>query len=140
MQAAAAPEPVRQYEKEECRFEVYEYNPGAQLTCRASGQPGQLPSASFKKEDAMLLELPSDVFALGLFGESYESCRDRFGEFLAVAGCAAGQPAEETGYADYMVSSGDFVPRVMALYSLSWRGAFSKLLRFENHSNCGKYG
>jgi len=138
-EAADAPEPVTQYVEEECSFEVYEYHPGAQLTCRAAGKPERLSSAAFGKEDAMLLALPPDVFALGLgaFGESYESCYDRFGEFLAVAGSAALQPAEETGYADYMVSSGNFVPQVMTLYSLSCRGAFSKLFRFESSPSAG---
>lgn len=87
----------------------------------------------------MLLALPPDVFALGLgaFGDSYEACGERFGEFLSVAGCAAGQPAEETGSADYMVSSGNFVPRVMTLYSLCCRGQFAKLLRFEGDPSAG---
>ena len=37
-EAADAPEPVTQYVEEECSFEVYEYHPGAQLTCRAAGR------------------------------------------------------------------------------------------------------
>lgn len=138
-EAAAAPEPVTRYEEGECSFEVYEYHHGTQLACRVAGRPERLASAAFNKEDAMLLAVPPDVFAVGLgaFGDSYEACSDRFGEFLAVAGCAAGQPAEETGYADYMVSSGNFVPRVMTLYNLCCRGEFAKLLRFESNPNAG---
>ena len=136
---AAVPEQVTHYEEEGCTFEVHECHPGAQLTCRVAGRPEQLASAAFSQEDAELLHLPSDVFALGLgaFGDSYEACSDRFGEFLAVAGCAAGQPTEETGYADYMISSGDFVPRVMTLYNLCCRGEFAKLLRFESNPSAG---
>lgn len=138
-ESAAAPEPTKRYEEGECSFEVYECHSGAKLTCRASGRPARLASAAFNEEDAMKLALPPDEFALGLgaFGDNYESCRNRFGEFLAVAGCAALQPAEETGHADYMVGSGDFVPHAMTLYSLSCRGAFSKLLRFESHPSAG---
>ena len=138
-EATAVPEPVKSYEEGECRFEIYAYHPGAQLSCRVAGRPERLASAAFAKDDAMLLSLPSDVFALGLgaFGDSYEACASRFGEFLAIAGCAAGQPAEETGSADYMVSSGNFVPRVMALYNLCCRGDFAKLVRFESNPNAG---
>jgi len=138
-EAAAAPEPVTHFEEGECSFDVYELHPGAQLACRVAGRAERLASAAFNKEDAMSLSLPSDVFALGLgaFGDSYEACADRFGEFVAVAGCAAGQPAEETGSADYMVSSGDFVPRVMTLYNLCCRGDFAKLIRFESNPNAG---
>jgi anti-anti-sigma factor len=141
-ETAAAPGPVNRYEQGECSFEIYEYHAGAQLACRVAGRPERLAPGTFDRDDAMLLELPPDVFALGLgaFGESYEACSDRFGEFLAVAGCAAGQPAEETGHADYMVSSGDFLPRMMTLYNLCCRGDFSKLLRFESSPNAGPIG
>ncbi len=136
---ATMPEQVTRYEEEGCSFEVYECRPGTVLDCRVAGRPEQLPSAAFTQKDAELLYLPSGVFALGLgaFGEGYEACSDRFGEFLAVAGCAAGQPTEETGYADYMVSSGDFVPRVMSFYSICCRSEFARLLRFECNPSAG---
>ncbi len=138
-EVTAAPKQVTRYEEEGLSVEVFECHPGAQLSCRIAGRPEKLSTADFKKEDAELLHLPGDVFAFGLgaFGESYESCGDRFGEFLAVAGCAAGQPTEETGYADYLVSAGNLVPRVMALYSLSCRGEFARLLRFEGNPGTG---
>lgn len=137
--SAAAPEPATHYEEAECSFDIYEYQPGAQLTCRVGGRPARLASAAFNQEDARLLSLPSEVFAIGLgaFGDAYEACSNRFGEFLAVAGCAAGQPAEETGSADYLVSSGGFVPRIMTLYNLSCQGRFTRLLRFESHPSAG---
>ena len=136
---AKTPAQVKHYEAEGCSFELYECHPGAQLACRVAGQPERLTSAAYGKEDAGLLHLPTDVYALGLgaFGDSYEACSDRFGEFLSVAGCAAVQPTEETGYADYMVTSGDFVPRVMTLYNLCCRGEFATLLRFESNPSSG---
>ncbi len=137
--AVAAQEQVTRYEEDGFIVEVYECHPGAQLACRIAGNPERLAASDFRKEDASLLQLPADVFALGLgaFGESFETCGDRFGEFVAVAGCAAGQPTEETGYADYMMSSGNFVPRVMTFYNICCQGAFSKLLRFESHPSAG---
>ncbi len=127
------------YEEDGLSVEIYECHPGATLACRIAGRPEGLVSADFKKEDAEVLQLPPNVFALGLgaFGESYEACGDRFGEFVAVAGCAAGQPTEETGYADYMVTSGNFAPRVMTPYNLSCRGEFARLLRFESNPGSG---
>ena len=138
-EAATVTQQVKHYEEEDCRFEVYECPPPASTVCRIAGRPERLAAAAFDKEDAEVLSLPPDVFALGLgaFGESYEACGGRFGEFLAVAGCAAGQPTEETGSADYMVSSGNFEPRVVSLYGLSCRGGFAKLLRFESNPNAG---
>ncbi len=137
--AAVVPAQVTQYEEEGYTVEIYECHPHARLACKVAGRPERLTTADFRKEDAELLQLPSDVLALGLgaFGETYEACGDRFGEFLAVAGCAAGQPTEETGYADYMVSSGNFVPRIMTLYNICCRGEFAKLLRFESDPSGG---
>ena len=130
---------AKHYEEEGCSFEVHECHTGAQLACRIAGRPERLDSAAYGKEDAGWLPLPADAYALGLgaFGDSYEACSDRFGEFLSVAGCAAVQPTEETGYADYMIASGDFVPRVLTLYSLCYRGEFATLLRFESNPGSG---
>jgi len=143
-QAAAKQEAVKHIEEGDCSYDVYECQARAQLECSVAGRPERLASAAFGKEDAVSLPLPSGVFALGLgaFGDSFETCSDRFGEFVAVAGCAAGQPAEETGSADYMISSGDFVPRVTTLFSLCCRGDFAKLVRFETNPNAGpaKFG
>jgi len=139
VEAETAPLPVKHFEEDECIFDIYDCRPGARLACRVAGRPERLASAAFGKVDALPLTLPSGMFALGLgaFGDSYEACGDRFGEFMAVAGCAAGQPAEESGATDYMVSSGDFVPRVISLYSLSCHGDFARLVRFESGPSAG---
>ena len=138
-ESAAAPTPVAHFEESACVFEAYDYHPDAHLACKVIGRPERLASAAFNREDALPLALSPGLFALGLgaFGDTYEACRSRFGEFVAVAGCAAAQPAEETGAADYMVSSGDFVPRVTALYGLCCSGEFAKLLRFEGKPGAG---
>jgi anti-anti-sigma factor len=86
-EVAAAPVPVSRYEEGECSFDLHECHAGAQLACRVTGRPERLASGALNRDDAMLLALPPDVFALGLgaFGDSYEACSDRFGEFPAVA-------------------------------------------------------
>jgi anti-anti-sigma factor len=131
--AAAPQETVERREADGCVFETYDVAPGGVLRGRLFGEPERLPRAAFEDGPCEVLEIPRDVCALGLgaFGEGYAACRDRFGEFLAVAGNAAGQPTDGTNYPDYLVASGTFVPRVTSLYGLAWRGAFPKLLRFE---------
>lgn len=133
---------VWRYDQPGCAYEAYDCHPGERLLCRVSGRPDLLNSAAFQKEQAESLRLAPDVFALGLgaFGESYDACRERFGEFLAVGGCAACQPTDETASADDMVSTGAFVPRMTALYSLCCRGKPAKLLRFESSPTAGPVG
>lgn len=133
---------VWRHEDPGCAYEGYDCHPGARLLCSVAGRPDLLASAGYREEHAECLRLAPDVFALGLgaFGETYAACRDRFGEFLAVAGCAACQPTDETGCADDMISSGTFVPRMTTLYSVCCRGKLARLLRFEGKPGAGPVG
>ena len=133
---------VWRHEEAGCAYEGYECRAGARLLGRVCGRPGLLATAAFREEDAEPLRLQPDIlaFGLGAFGETYAACQGRFGEFLAVAGCAACQPTEETACADYMVSSGTFVPRMTALYGVCCRGEFAKLLRFESKASAEPVG
>jgi anti-anti-sigma factor len=130
--AAAADAPQRRAAAG-CLFEIYEAEPHAALVCRPAG------TAAFAESGCQTLALGTDIFALGVgaFGEGYSACRERFGEFLAVAGNAACQPTDGTNCADYMVASGGFVPRITALAGIACRGRFGKLLRFESDPASG---
>jgi hypothetical protein len=124
---------VERTETDGCVFDAYSYEPSATLACRVAGRPELLPHAGFGEQECEVLTLPRDVFALGLgaLGEGFAACRERFGEFLAVAGNAACQPTDGTNYPDYLVASGTLVPKVTALYGIACRGGFRKLVRFE---------
>jgi anti-anti-sigma factor len=116
--------------------EVYDCVAGGPLTCRLSGDPRRLKNTAFTEAESASIALGETSMALGLgaLGEGFSNCRDRFGEFLAIAGAAAYQPTDGTNIPDYMVSTGSFVPQVTALYSLCCQGSFSKLLRFEEQA------
>ncbi len=133
---------VWRHEDDGCAYEGYDCHAGARLLGRVCGRSDLLVSAAFSEENAEALRLQPDIlaFGLGAFGESYATCRERFGEFLAVAGCAACQPTEETACADYMVASGTFVPQMTALYGVCCRGDFAKLVRFESRPGTGPVG
>ncbi|MGO8731653.1 MAG: STAS domain-containing protein [Terriglobia bacterium] len=130
---ATAEAQAERIEIDGCVFETYSHDPSASLACRSAGRPQLLPQAGFGEPECEVLTLPKDVFALGLgaLGEGFAACRDRFGEFLAVAGNAACQPTDGTNYPDYLMASGTLVPKVTALYSIACRGGFRKLMRFE---------
>ena len=68
---------------------------------------------------------------LGAIGPDFASCRERFGEFLTVAGAGAYLPTDGTNTPDYLVSAGNSVPDISVLYGLECRGNFSHLVRFE---------
>jgi anti-anti-sigma factor len=141
--AAAAPE--MEAEREEVDgavFETYAYEASATLACRTTGQPEKLENAAFAEGGCEVLSLGRDVFALGLgaLGDGFSACRERFGEFLALAGNAACQPTDNTNYPDYLVTSGSLIPKVVALYSVACRGGFQKLMRFEGPASGAPVG
>lgn len=43
---------------------------------------------------------------LGAFGDDFEHCSDRFGEFLAISGTGAFQPTDGTNFPDYLIARG----------------------------------
>ena len=122
-------------EKDGAIFEIQECSAHAGLACRLLGNPDRL-AGGFSEQQCRSLAVDTDRLSIGLgaFGDSFGNCRDRFGEFLAISGAAACQPTDGTNFPDYMVSSGEFVPHVSALYALSCEGGFSKTVRFESAS------
>lgn len=101
--------------------------------CYLVGDPTRLSQAPYGKEQTAHVSIRSDVFALGVgaLGSSYDECRGLFGEFVGAAGSAAFMPTDGTPTPDYMSSTGELVPKVRALYAITFRGAPAYQIRFE---------
>lgn len=103
------------------------------MRARTYGAPALLADAAFTAANNTTLDVKPDLVALGLgaFGDHYEECRERYGEFLAVAGAAAYQPGDGSRTCDTLVTEGSYVPQVQSLYGLACTGSFTQLARFE---------
>lgn len=123
----------RVVERETATWEVFEATGVAPLRCRAVGRPDLLDGCRFDAGHATKVRFGDETFGLGLggFGESFEDCRGRFGEFVAVAGAAAYLPTDGTNVPDEFVSSKALVPEVNVLYALVCEGRPSRLVRFD---------
>ena len=130
--APAGAEPVR-VEKSGATFQVFNQAPGAQLQCTLIGQPGKFFNGGFQAADCVSVALPSGTFGLGLgaFGSGFDDCRERFGEFVAVAGTAATLPTDGSSVPDFVVTEEAFVPELKVLYALVGKGQFAQMLRFD---------
>jgi anti-anti-sigma factor len=146
LQAEASPPPSKAARTAERRIEhagaaidVFPLAADAGLACETFGNPEKLERGRFGPEDAFEISFPSTVFGVGLgaFGDTYEECRNRFGEFMAAGGTAAYLPTDGTNVSDHISCSGDLVPRVNALYALAVEGSFSRLLRFDCGDEAG---
>ncbi len=114
------------------RYELSASAPAGTLICRLHGNPDQLTQAPFGAADCCSVLLPEGTFGLGLgaIGTSYEDCRQRVGELVAVAGCVAYFPSDGARMADYLVGADGAAPRVVLASGLTCEGGFSQLIRF----------
>lgn len=131
--------PTRQLAHEKASFEIYESEEIAPLKCRLVGDPTLLAGGRYRSEDCRKMRFPDGTFALGLgaLGHDFTDSRNRFGEFLAVAGAAAYLPTDGTGVPDYSVAAETFIPDVQTLYAVTGEGAFGHLARFEANKEAG---
>jgi len=123
----------RTLERAAATFEVRRLAPAPPLTCRVTGDPELLIGCRFAEQHSRTTLFPDSTLGLGLgaFGNSFEDCRGRFGEFLALAGAAAYLPTDGSNVPDYLLAEGAFVPEVQVLYSIACEGSFAYLARFE---------
>ncbi len=135
----AEPTPLKELDREGVVYQIYEGTPGESLQCRVIGDPLRLAGCRFEERDCQTVTLIGSSFGLGIgaLGSDFDSCRDRFGELLAVAGTAIYQPTDGTGAPDYLVSAGDTPPEISVLYGLMCDGRFSLLARFETSKEKG---
>ena len=97
------------------------------------GDPARLARSGYDAPDERTWMAVPGAIALGLgaLGPNFETCRGRFGEFLAVAGVAAYRPSTGPGRPDFEQAVGAFVPTVRLLYGLTFPGERAALIRFE---------
>ncbi len=104
------------------------------------GDPARLPGRGYDAQDERTwMAVPGSVaFGLGALGPTFEACRERFGEFLAIAGVAAYRPSAGPGRPDFEHAAGAFVPGVRLLYGLAFPVERAALVRFEAKGDPGR--
>ena len=115
-------------------YQIFPQAVAAPLACTVVGRPDQLATSVFTEADCRAVAFKSGAFGLGLgaFGQGFADCRDRFGEFLAVGGCAITLPTNDRhALPDYVIEEGALVPTVQTLYALTGSGDFSSMVRFD---------
>ena len=123
----------RSLEKNGTTFRVFDQLPGAQLQISLIGRPEKFFDGGFQESDCANVCLPPGTFGLGLgaFGKSFQDCRERFGEFVAVAGTATTLPTDGSGVPDFVVTEEALVPELKVLYALAGKGRFAQMIRFD---------
>ena len=96
------------------------------------GSPEKIESCNFGPEDMHSLQLNEPWFGLGLgaFGQGFDDCQSRFGEFVALGESIITLPSDQTVTPDYMLRSGHFIPEIQRLYSIGFSGTFQQEIYF----------
>lgn len=136
---AAVPAMSVRLEAHGAAFDVFPCTLEAKLKYRVLGDPDLLRGCRFRQDSCNTVQFPESSFGIGLgaLGDSFEECRARFGEFIAVAGTVAYFPTDGTNVPDYLVAAGASYPDVQVCYGLTCEGQFSKLARFEANNEAG---
>lgn len=108
--------------------------PHASLQFR--GDPDKLIDTSFSRADNELLRFDKPFFGLGIgaFGEGFDDCKSRYGEFIALGEGVANLPADKNNTPDYMIKAGNLVPEINTLYHIGIEGAFQQAFMFTPQS------
>ena len=118
-------------ETENANIELFPLGPGT-MACRAIGDSSLVERGGYTASHCRTVPFPNGVgLGLGAFGESFDQCSERFGEFLSVSGVSVYQPSDGSNAADSLIAQGSFIPELQVLYGVSCQGDFSTLGRFE---------
>jgi len=131
---SAGPAPALRETRGGAIYEVFPQPVARPISCNFVGEPGKL-ATGFSESDCCTVEFPSGAFGLGLgaFGMGFQDCKSRFGEFLALGGCALALPTSgPDSVPDYVIQTGNLVPQIETLYAITGSGDFSTMIRFDS--------
>ncbi|MBF0498459.1 MAG: STAS domain-containing protein [Deltaproteobacteria bacterium] len=134
-QTGSLPQPVRTFDRLPGSFRVYR-NPSSTKSAQSwhlVGSPHLLHSGGYTGSECRAIHFPVDVLGLGLgaFGNGYEDCIPRFGEFLAVAGHVVCQSVDSPDTPDFMIGESSFIPEAQVLYMMAGTGDFPFFMEFQ---------
>jgi anti-sigma B factor antagonist len=115
------------------KFSIIDSRKDKKTTLHLFGNPEFISNKGFSPEQARTILSDDKLFSLGLgaIGESYDECRQRFGEYIVAGKNAAYFPADGSQKPDFMQSSGKLVASLIGLYGISFTENYNWLIRFE---------
>ena len=114
-------------------FRMQELDKQAATTVTCSGEPQRITAGDYTQKDTRTVTSAQGKYALGLgaIGDSFQACRQRFGEFMLLNGIAAYLPSDGSKKPDYMISHGQLIAQLTELYGLYFSAPFSHRILFE---------
>ena len=126
-------EPQDRLDAQGFHFNLTTLSPDATTDLSLYGQPELIFNSGFKAKNTRRVQSDKNHFSIGLgaIGESFDECKDRFGEYIILGKNMAYLPADGSRKPDYIVGSGQLIATLTELYGLHFEGNFSHLIRFD---------
>lgn len=114
----------------------------AMLHCSICGDPKRIHSSDFSDKDLKTEKFSKNRYGIGFgaFGNNFEDCKKRFGEFIAIGDSIAYLPSDGSNTPDYSIKSGKLIPEISMLYGIIFDGTFSDLFTFKPESDSSGIG
>jgi anti-anti-sigma factor len=114
-------------------FKPQKLNPIIDASFECFGDPTKIIDTSYKAEHSRNVATSANHFAIGLgaIGETYDECKNRFGEYLIAGKNAVYLSSDGSKKPDYMISTGNLIASVNELYGMHFEGEFSYFVPFE---------
>ena len=123
---------AEQLESDGTVFEIYKRDSSKKLTCEIVGSADLLvnPKPGINSREIIVEE---DCFTIGIgaFGNGFDECRDKFGEFIGICGAASYLPTNGSNKPDFQIASGSYLPTLNVLNGIICRGDPGYMCRFE---------
>ncbi|NOU48181.1 MAG: STAS domain-containing protein [Bacteroidales bacterium] len=115
-------------------FSLTALSPKNQTELNFFGDPELLKISGYANKDVTQIKSGDNKFGIGLgaLGDTFDDCKDRFGEFIQLGKSIAYLPGDGSKKPDYIVGTGQLVASLTALYGFNFTGNFSYLVRFES--------
>jgi anti-anti-sigma factor len=129
----SGPHPVSESCIDQVRYIMETIYPDESLKGMTVGSPTDLFDGMPDPASVRTIPFHSQQYGIGIgaFGDGQEELVHRMGEFIGLGDVIACLPTDERKKPDYLIRTGQMVPKVNLLYGLLFEGLFSHMIRFE---------
>ena len=97
------------------------------------GNPAIIHNTHFTNDDLIKEKFHSGKYGIGFgaFGNSFDDCKYRFGEFIGIGDSVAYLPSDGSNIPDYSLKTGKLIPEINILHGIIFEGQFSDYFQFK---------
>ncbi|HRY31564.1 MAG TPA: STAS domain-containing protein [Bacteroidales bacterium] len=122
-----------------CSFRIRQIHAEKTPKLYLYGDPDKFREEGYQEADSISLQFDGSIYGAGIgaLGESFDDCRERFGELIGLGHAVACLPADRPNSPDYLLKTGEMIPEVTVLYGFFFEHVFNFQLQFTCRDEAG---